>query len=39
MYFGNYGLQKTCLNKYLKNPLSEDTSATSTVKGTSTVEI
>ena len=24
MYFGNYGLQKTWLDKYLKSPNSED---------------
>ena len=39
MYFRNYGLRKTCLNKCLKITVSEDTSATSMVKGTSTVEI
>ena len=39
MYFRNYGLRKTCLNKCLKNTVSEDTSATSMVKRTSTVEI
>ena len=25
MYFRNYGLRKTCLNKSLKYPVSEDT--------------
>ena len=35
----NYGLRKTFLNKCLKITVSEDTSATSMVKGTSTVEI
>ena len=39
MYFGNYGLRKTCLNICVKNPVSEDTWATSTVNGTSPVEI
>ena len=27
MSFGNYGLRKTCLNKFLKNLTSNDTSA------------
>ena len=31
MYFGNYGLRKTCLNKCLKNPVSQDTSASGMV--------
>ena len=35
----NYGLRKTFLNKCLKITVSEDTSATSMVKGRSTVEI
>ena len=39
MYFGNYELRKTCLNICLKNTVSENTSATSTVKRTSTVEM
>ena len=35
----SYGLRKTFLNKCVKITVSEDTSATSMVKGTSTVEI
>ena len=35
----NYGLRKTCLNRCLKNTISEDTSVTSMVKGNCTVEI
>ena len=31
--FGNYGLRKTCLNKCLKNPVSEDSLASSMVNG------
>ena len=27
MYFRKYGLRKTYLNKFLKNPISKDTSA------------
>ena len=38
MYFRNFGLRKMCLNKCLKNTVSEDTSATSMVKRTSTFE-
>ena len=33
MYFRNYGVRKTCLNKYLKNLLSEHTLANGMVKG------
>ena len=33
MYFGNDGLRKTTLNKSLKNPLSEDTSASGMLNG------
>ena len=29
----NYGLRKTCLKKCLKNPVSEDTSASDMVNG------
>ena len=35
----SYGLRKFFLNKCVKITVSEDTSATSMVKGTSTVEI
>ena len=33
MYFRNYGLRKTCLNKSLKNPVSEDTPPSGMVNG------
>ena len=33
MYFWNYGLQKMCLNKCLKNPVSQDTLESSMVNG------
>ena len=33
MYFQNYGLRKTCLNKCLKTTISEDTSASGMVNG------
>ena len=32
MYFQNHGLQKTCLNQFLRNPISKDTSASGMVK-------
>ena len=33
MYIGNHGLRETCLNKSLKNPVSEDTWASGMVNG------
>ena len=33
MYIGNHGLRETCLNKSLKNPVSEDTLASGMVNG------
>ena len=33
MYFRNYGLQKPCLDKCLKSPVSEDPSKSNMVKG------
>ena len=33
MYFRYYGLRKTCLNKSLKNPVSEDTPTSGMVNG------
>ena len=33
MYFGNYGLQKTWLDKYLKSPISEHRSRVNMLKG------
>ena len=33
MYFRNHGLRKTWLNKCVKNPVSEDTSASDMVNG------
>ena len=39
MYFRNYALQKICLNKCLKNTISEDTWVSGMVKGTNTGEI
>ena len=33
MYFQNHGLQKTCLNKFLKNTIRKDTSASGMVNG------
>ena len=33
MYVRNYGLQNTCLNKFLKNLISKDTSVSGMVKG------
>ena len=32
MYVRNYGLQNTCLNKFLKNRISKDTSVSGMVK-------
>ena len=39
MYFRNYGLLNTWLNKPLKSLLSEDPSATNKTRGPNTVEI
>ena len=33
MYIGNHGLRETCLNKSLKNSVSEDTLASGMVNG------
>ena len=33
MYFRNYGLRKTCFNKCVKIPISEDTSGSGIVNG------
>ena len=33
MYFQNYGLQETCLDKCLKSPVSEDPSKSNVVYG------
>ena len=32
MYFGNYGLQDTCLDKCLKSPVSENPSTVNMLK-------
>ena len=39
MYFGNYRLRKTWRNKYLKIPVSEDSSTSNIVRGLNTVQI
>ena len=39
MYFSNYGLRKTCLDKCLKTPISENPSTSDMVSGQNRVEI